>query len=216
MAENWQITCFAREEDDDCEIVVEGETIGPPGSFFQVVVDGGAPRESDSFEEFRESFSVETQGAHTIVVRGYRDRTSAASTDLQWIHPETGVVFEGLIGSFTTHEIVRSCSTTCGLPPPGPHYISGDCDQSGAVDLSDVLFGLGFLFSIGGPQPSCESACELNGDGAIDVSDFVFTLLFLFSDGLPPAGWTDANGNVQLDDCQPGEAASCAATNPSC
>jgi YVTN family beta-propeller protein len=69
--------------------------------------------------------------------------------------------------------------------PGGPPFLRGDCGASGAVDISDAVASLDWIFREAA-APSCVEACDANGDRVVDVSDALFTLLFLFSGGRPP------------------------------
>jgi hypothetical protein len=55
----------------------------------------------------------------------------------------------------------------------------GDANVDNAVDLSDAVYTLSFLF-LGGPAPSCSGAADANGDGMIDITDPIATLVTLF------------------------------------
>ncbi len=61
-------------------------------------------------------------------------------------------------------------------------------DAGGAVDLSDLIYLVNYLF-LGGPEPACEQAANVNGDagGAIDLSDLIALVNFLFLGGAGPA-----------------------------
>jgi hypothetical protein len=58
-------------------------------------------------------------------------------------------------------------------------FIRGDIDVSGAVDLTDPLLTLEFLF-LGTGSVACRKAGDSNDDGALDLTDPIFTLEFLF------------------------------------
>ncbi|MGE4631917.1 MAG: dockerin type I repeat-containing protein, partial [Planctomycetota bacterium] len=79
--------------------------------------------------------------------------------------------------------------------PPSPcadPFIRGDTNGSGAIDISDAVFLLAYLFSAGGP-PSPEASGDANADGGIDISDAIYLLSFLFDSGAPPpAPYPDA------------------------
>jgi hypothetical protein len=70
-------------------------------------------------------------------------------------------------------------------------FLRGNSNGDVAVDISDAVYTLAFLF-LGGPSPSCRDAADANDDGAIDISDAVYTLAFLFLGGPapPPPGPT--------------------------
>jgi len=61
-------------------------------------------------------------------------------------------------------------------------FLRGDSNADGAVDVSDPLFTLNFLF-IGGSDLRCEDSADGNDDGAVDLSDAISTLKSLFLGG---------------------------------
>jgi hypothetical protein len=82
-------------------------------------------------------------------------------------------------------------------------FVRGECNGDGAVDISDAIFGLAFLFS-GGPGPRCDDGCDANDDGAVDISDAIWLLGFLFLGGpRPPEPFPSAGGDPTNDrlDC---------------
>jgi hypothetical protein len=77
----------------------------------------------------------------------------------------------------------------------------GDCNQDNALDVSDAICLLGFLF-LGNPADlpcgdgtSSDSAntilLDCNGDGTLDLSDGVCVLTYLFAGGPPPVLGTE-------------------------
>jgi hypothetical protein len=66
-------------------------------------------------------------------------------------------------------------------------FLRGDCNDDGAVDISDAVCILGWLF-LGDAQPACLSATNTNGDAGGDLSDAVYLLNHLFLGGPPPPG----------------------------
>jgi hypothetical protein len=63
-------------------------------------------------------------------------------------------------------------------------FLRGDSNRDFAVDISDVVFTLGYLFQ-GGPAPTCADAMDANDDGALDISDAINTLFSLYGGGAP-------------------------------
>ena len=61
----------------------------------------------------------------------------------------------------------------------------GDCNANGAIDLSDVVGTLFWLF-MGAAAPPCQDACDSNDDGKVNISDVTFTLGWLFTGGAQP------------------------------
>ncbi len=64
-----------------------------------------------------------------------------------------------------------------------PRFIRGDCNDDGAVDISDGIFHLNALFVPGTDEPTCLEACDTNDDDSGDISDAIFTFNFLFVAG---------------------------------
>ncbi len=63
-------------------------------------------------------------------------------------------------------------------------FIRGDTNDDKAIDLTDALIVLGYLFK-GETRPSCFDAADANDDGRIDISDPVSILAYLFLGGPP-------------------------------
>ena len=61
----------------------------------------------------------------------------------------------------------------------------GDVSADAAVNISDAIYVLTWLFP-GGPPPPCMESAETNNDGAVDLSDAIYLLEFLFQGGPPP------------------------------
>lgn len=70
--------------------------------------------------------------------------------------------------------------------PATSTFRRGDSNASGAVDLSDAVTILNWLFS-GGVEPTCPDAADANDDGKRDLSDAVSILNWLFLGGQAPA-----------------------------
>jgi hypothetical protein len=70
--------------------------------------------------------------------------------------------------------------------------LAGDCNQDGAIDLSDVICLLGHLFQGNPATLPCSTTpgnlllMDCNQDGGIDLSDAIFKLAFLFQGGPGP------------------------------
>jgi len=61
-------------------------------------------------------------------------------------------------------------------------FIRGDPDGNGAVQLTDGIFILNFLF-LGGDSPGCFEAADADDNGAIQMTDGIYILNFLFLGG---------------------------------
>ena len=85
-----------------------------------------------------------------------------------------------------TYTVQVDATSSCGLVLPGasteatcaPRFRRGDHNGDGALDISDPLGVLGYMFS--NAPVTCEDASDANDDGAVDVSDAVRMLLHLF------------------------------------
>ncbi len=96
--------------------------------------------------------------------------------------------------------VVVSISVCVLCRPPSlraAEFARGDGNGDGAIDLSDAIFVLGFLF-LGTPAPKCSPIADGNADGIVDIADPIFVLGFLFSGtAAPPPLSPD-----ELNDCQ--------------
>ncbi len=81
----------------------------------------------------------------------------------------------------------NTCVSLIGALDVGcvPAYICGDANGDGAVDISDAVFLIGYIFS-NGPAPDPLSAGDSNCDGSIDISDVVYLISYIFSGGPAP------------------------------
>jgi len=63
-----------------------------------------------------------------------------------------------------------------------PEFIRGDPDGNGAVQLTDGIFILNFLF-LGGEAPGCYDSADADDNGAVQMTDGIYILNFLFLGG---------------------------------
>jgi hypothetical protein len=73
-----------------------------------------------------------------------------------------------------------------GSGPSTPLFHRGDADDNGALQLTDALRVLGFLF-LGQPAPTCLDAGDADDNGTLQLTDALRVLGFLFLGGPPPA-----------------------------
>lgn len=103
-------------------------------------------------------------------------------------------------GHYADGVVLRDSSAF--LEGPGEAtFRRGDCNDDGAVDISDALFTLVALF-LGLGDPSCDDACDSNDDGAVDISDPTATLgvLFLGTGSIPLPGMMSCGLDPTVDD----------------
>lgn len=66
-----------------------------------------------------------------------------------------------------------------------PPFRRGDSNGDGAIDLSDAVHVLSWLFTDGG-TPACLEAADADGSDSIDLTDAVYLLTYLFLSGQEP------------------------------
>lgn len=59
-------------------------------------------------------------------------------------------------------------------------FLRGDCNTDGGVNIADVVALLEAQFA-GGPDPTCDSACDANDDSVVDIADGIGILNTLFA-----------------------------------
>jgi len=76
-------------------------------------------------------------------------------------------------------------------------YICGDADNSGGVDIDDVVFLINYIFA-GGPYPDPYDSGDVNVSGAIDIDDAAYMIEYIFASGPAPCTDTlvDYDGNT--------------------
>ncbi len=67
----------------------------------------------------------------------------------------------------------------------GVEYRWGDVDLSGAVNITDAVYLIKYIFEHGN-APQMVNAADANGDGMINVSDASFIIGYIFQGGDPP------------------------------
>ncbi|MEM7231707.1 MAG: choice-of-anchor Q domain-containing protein, partial [Planctomycetota bacterium] len=70
--------------------------------------------------------------------------------------------------------------------PPVPRFRRGDSNADGRVDISDSIMIFTYLF-LGGTEPPCLDAADVDDTGVIDLTDGLAVNLFLFLNGRDPA-----------------------------
>jgi len=64
--------------------------------------------------------------------------------------------------------------------------ISGDADNSGSIDISDVMYLIDYLFK-GGSEPEPMFAGDSNNDNKVSISDVVYLINYLLKGGQKPS-----------------------------
>ncbi|MGE3164385.1 MAG: hypothetical protein AB7O52_05745 [Planctomycetota bacterium] len=78
------------------------------------------------------------------------------------------------------------------------HFVRGDCNRDGQVDIADPVLLLGVLFPPSGNPtvPGCLDACDANDDETVDVADPVTMLTYLFAGGSIPQPFPNCGADV--------------------
>ena len=85
-----------------------------------------------------------------------------------------------------------------------PRFHRGDTNVDGALDISDTVTILTYLFS-SADMPPCIEAADANNDFSVDISDGIFLLLFLFAgQGAPPVPGPPSLSSCGIDIDLPG------------
>ena len=83
-------------------------------------------------------------------------------------------------------------------------FIRGDGNGDGAVDISDAVAILAYLY-LGGAPPDCKDALDTDDDGTLSITDPIYLLNFLFQDGPPipaPGPEPGFDGTPDALECQ--------------
>lgn len=81
-----------------------------------------------------------------------------------------------------------------------PEFIRGNSNGDAAVDISDAVYHLNFLFS-GGTPPPCRDASDSDDSGVLDITDAIYLLAFLFQGGpAVPAPYPDPGVDPTADE----------------
>ena len=63
--------------------------------------------------------------------------------------------------------------------------LHGDADNSGFLNISDVVYLINYIF-VGGPAPVSECEGDNNCDCVVSISDAVYSIIYIFGGGQPP------------------------------
>jgi hypothetical protein len=81
----------------------------------------------------------------------------------------------------------------------GPAFVRGDANDDRALNLTDGVFILNFLF-LSGAAPACLDAADTNDDARLNLTDGVYLLNHLFLEGpAPPAPFPVRGGDPTPD-----------------
>ena len=84
--------------------------------------------------------------------------------------------------------------------PAGPTFVRGDANSDGAINLTDGVVPLLFLFS-GGAAPTCADAADTNDTGNVEITDAIIIFSWLFTGGAAPAAPSPLSPGYSAEEC---------------
>ena len=63
--------------------------------------------------------------------------------------------------------------------------LAGDANDDGAVNISDAVFLVNYIFR-GGAEPVCVPKADASGDGITNLGDCIYIINYVFKGGVPP------------------------------
>lgn len=85
-------------------------------------------------------------------------------------------------------------------PPVGGRFVRGDGNADSAINLTDAVFILNYLFA-GGATPPCFDAADTDDNGQLQLTDAVRLLGWLFLGGPAPSPPTPSDANYDPASC---------------
>ncbi len=86
--------------------------------------------------------------------------------------------------------------------PVLPTFIRGDIDANTAVEITDVILSLSYLF-LGEAAPSCLDRLDADDDGEVVITDPIYLLSYMFLGDSPPPAPFPEPGMDPTDDALP-------------
>ena len=149
----------------------------------------------------------DTKAAATKTTAGQMDQTSEQFAKESLQSPQSGekvkwqVVSAGgsrgssthfvLIGTAGQTVVGKGTSTNYGMNQGFWQNFTtstckcGDADGSGAIDISDAVYLIAYIFG-GGPAPNPICHGDADGSAAVDISDAVYLIAYIFGGGPTP------------------------------
>jgi hypothetical protein len=79
-------------------------------------------------------------------------------------------------------------------------FLRGEVNDDGAIDITDAVFLLGYLF-LGGEEPPCLESADADDNGELEITDAIRLLSYLFLGGeAPPPPFADCGPDPTEDD----------------
>ena len=116
------------------------------------------------------------------------------------IVPDTDIDGDGVFDAFSIEFSLEFISCQISYPViGGTSFIRGDFNGDSALDISDAVNLLGYMFT-SGTAPGCMDSCDNDDNGDVNLGDAILLLDHLFTGGSPPAAPNDICGPDPTDD----------------
>ena len=124
---------------------------------------------------------------------------------------------DDLDGSIDCEDSDCSDAASC-QEPAGERFVRGDANSDGAINLTDGVVPLLYLFS-GGAEPACMDSADANDTGNIEITDAIILFSWLFTGGVAPQPPSPTSPGYPGSDCgedRTDDALGCARRSPVC
>ena len=124
---------------------------------------------------------------------------------------------DDLDGSIDCEDSDCSDAASC-QEPAGERFVRGDANSDGAINLTDGVVPLLYLFS-GGAEPACMDSADANDTGNIEITDAIILFSWLFTGGVVPQPPSPTSPGYPGSDCgedRTDDALGCARRSPVC
>ncbi len=134
--------------------------------------------------QFHKTFSGTKEANSSVLFNNQTVAELSSSTD--WFYAAT--LQEGENNFTVTSKDAfknQSVPTQINITYDPNSYTCGDVDNSGAIDVSDIVYIIQYIFN-DGPAPSPLISADVDLSGSVDVSDAVYFVQYIFNDGPAP------------------------------
>ncbi len=124
---------------------------------------------------------------------------------------------DDLDGSIDCEDSDCSDAASC-QEPAGERFVRGDANSDGAINLTDGVVPLLYLFS-GGAEPACMDSADANDTGNVEITDAIILFSWLFTGGVAPQPPSPTSPGYPGSDCgedRTDDALGCARRSPVC
>ena len=124
---------------------------------------------------------------------------------------------DDLDGSIDCADSDCSDAASC-REPSGERFVRGDANSDGAINLTDGVVPLLYLFS-GGAEPACMDSADANDTGNIEITDAIILFSWLFTGGVVPQPPSPTSPGYPGSDCGEDtteDAMGCVRSSPVC